>query len=235
MHGDDVLLVTGPPLGPEGSLLDRVRAERRAAARCCPRCGARSIHCAIRKAIWQIRRAHPTLSSRRGAHAQRQGRTAGTHGGARAWACRRSSTRCTARRFIRIRAGGRGPSSAGASATPPRRCDALVSVADAMTDLLVAARVAPREKFTTVYSGMEVEPFLAADEHRAARARRAGLRRRARRGRQDRAAVSSQRPRVRGARGRSESSPSDPNVRFLFVGDGLLSETIRGAGSPRGT
>ena len=25
-HGDDVLLVTGPPLGPEGSLLDRARA-----------------------------------------------------------------------------------------------------------------------------------------------------------------------------------------------------------------
>jgi len=25
-HGDDVLLITGPPLGPEGSLLDRARA-----------------------------------------------------------------------------------------------------------------------------------------------------------------------------------------------------------------
>ena len=28
------------------------------------------------------------------------------------------------------------------------------------------ARVAPREKFTTIRSGMEVEPFLRADEHR---------------------------------------------------------------------
>ena len=47
-----------------------------------------------------------------------------------------------------------------------RRCHALVSVADAMTEMLVAAGVAPREKFTTVYSGMDVEPFLQADEHR---------------------------------------------------------------------
>ncbi len=35
-----------------------------------------------------------------------------------------------------------------------------------MTDLMVEAGVAPREKFTTIYSGMEVEPFLAADRHR---------------------------------------------------------------------
>ena len=47
-----------------------------------------------------------------------------------------------------------------------RRCHALISVADAMTDLMVNAGVAPREKFTTIYSGMEVEPFLQADEHR---------------------------------------------------------------------
>ena len=48
------------------------------------------------------------------------------------------------------------------------KCHALVSVADAMTDLLVEAGVAPRERFTTIYSGMEIEPFLAADQHRDA-------------------------------------------------------------------
>ena len=47
-----------------------------------------------------------------------------------------------------------------------QRCHAMVSVADAMTDLMVAAGVAPREKFTTIYSGMEVEPFLQSGEHR---------------------------------------------------------------------
>ena len=44
-----------------------------------------------------------------------------------------------------------------------RRCHALVSVADAMTELLVDAGVAPREKFVTIRSGLEVEPLLAAD------------------------------------------------------------------------
>ena len=33
-----------------------------------------------------------------------------------------------------------------------------------MTDLLVGAGVAPREKFTTIYSGMELEPLL--ESHR---------------------------------------------------------------------
>ena len=42
----------------------------------------------------------------------------------------------------------------------------MISVADAMTDLMVDAGVAPREKFTTIYSGMDVEPFLRANEHR---------------------------------------------------------------------
>ena len=42
------------------------------------------------------------------------------------------------------------------------RCHALVSVADAMTEQLVAAGVAPAEKFVTIRSGLEVEPLLAA-------------------------------------------------------------------------
>jgi glycosyltransferase involved in cell wall biosynthesis len=46
------------------------------------------------------------------------------------------------------------------------RCHAIISVADAMTDQLVVAGVAPREKFTTIYSGMEVETFLDADAQR---------------------------------------------------------------------
>ena len=47
-----------------------------------------------------------------------------------------------------------------------RRCHHLISVADAMTDLIVAGGVAPREKFTTIYSGMEVEPLLDSARHR---------------------------------------------------------------------
>lgn len=39
----------------------------------------------------------------------------------------------------------------------------FISVADAMTDQFAAAGIAPREKFVTIYSGMEVEPFLKDD------------------------------------------------------------------------
>lgn len=41
-----------------------------------------------------------------------------------------------------------------------RRCHHMISVADAMTDLMVDAGVATRDRFTTIYSGMDVEPFL---------------------------------------------------------------------------
>lgn len=41
-----------------------------------------------------------------------------------------------------------------------RRCDGIICVADAMTRQALAARVGRPELFTTVYSGMEVEPFI---------------------------------------------------------------------------
>jgi len=53
--------------------------------------------------------------------------------------------------------------------------DLLVSVADAMTAKAVAAGVAPREKFVTIYSGMDVEPFLDAAHDRPAVRRDLGI------------------------------------------------------------
>lgn len=47
-----------------------------------------------------------------------------------------------------------------------KRCHRMLCVADAMTDLLVDANVAERERFTTVYSGMEINDYLQADQHR---------------------------------------------------------------------
>ena len=47
-----------------------------------------------------------------------------------------------------------------------KRCHRLLCVADAMTDLMVDANVAERERFTTVYSGMEIDDYLQADQHR---------------------------------------------------------------------
>lgn len=41
-----------------------------------------------------------------------------------------------------------------------KRCHRILSVADAMTDQAVYAGIAPRAKFETVYSGMRMDPFL---------------------------------------------------------------------------
>ena len=49
-----------------------------------------------------------------------------------------------------------------------RFTDRIVTVADAMIEQSVAAGVAPRERFETVYSGMEVEEFDPARFDRAA-------------------------------------------------------------------
>lgn len=49
-----------------------------------------------------------------------------------------------------------------------RNADAIVSVADAMTEQSIAARIAPRAKFSTVYSGMEIGSFTPAAQQRDA-------------------------------------------------------------------
>ena len=97
----------------------------------------------------------------------------------------------------------------------------ILSVADAMTDQAVAAGVAPREKFATVYSGMETEAFLNADQHRASMRAKLGF------GRGD--FVIGKIARLFELKGHEyvlAAAPrileAHPNVRFLFVGDGIL-------------
>ena len=150
------------------------------------------------------------------------------------WAYRRSCTPCTVRRFIRTRAGGRARVFRACERFAAERCDALVSVADAMTDLMVNAGVAPREKFTTIYSGMEVEPFLAADEHRAET--RAAL------GYRDEHVVVGKIARLFHLKGHEylvraaeQAVRSQPNLRFLLVGDGILARCDSRASAPRRT
>jgi glycosyltransferase involved in cell wall biosynthesis len=102
-----------------------------------------------------------------------------------------------------------------------RRCHALISVADAMTSQMVAARVAPREKFTTIYSGMDVEPFLAAHEHRQRARREFGF--------GDDDVVVGKIARLFHLKGHEDLIAAarlvvgrHPHLKFLFVGDGVL-------------
>lgn len=105
------------------------------------------------------------------------------------------------------------------------RCHHLISVADAMTDLMVQAGVAPREKFTTIYSGMEVEPFLRASEQRAAVRRQWGL--------AEEDLVIGKIARLAPLKGHdallrsaAEVIERDARVKFLLVGNGTLTEQI---------
>jgi glycosyltransferase involved in cell wall biosynthesis len=92
-----------------------------------------------------------------------------------------------------------------------------------MTDLMVDAKVAPREKFTTVYSGMEVEPFLEAEQHRDRVRRELGY--------SNQHVVIGKVARLFNLKGHEyviEAArrvvEANPNVRFLFIGDGILTD-----------
>ncbi len=157
LFGDKVTLITGPGLGPEGSLEERAR-----------RAGfdlriidssRRAIHPwhdwrTYRELVRMLREIKPDLLHTHSSKAGIIGRAVAgklrlpcvhtIHGAAfhygQSWLAHRiyqSLERWAA-----------------------RHTDKFISVCDAMTDQYVAARVAPREKFVTIYSGFDVEPFL---------------------------------------------------------------------------
>lgn len=164
-HGDEVLLVTGPAIGPEGSLLERARAggvpvELVPALR-------RAIHpwydpaayAALRRAI---RRFQPDVVHTHSAKAGILGRAA-------AWSLGVPAIVHTVHGapFHREQSRPARWCIAACERWAARRCHALVSVADAMTDLVVASGIAPRERCTTIRSGFEVAPFLECARWRA--------------------------------------------------------------------
>ncbi len=223
IHGDDVLLVTGPALGPEGSLLERARG-RGVPLEILPDL-RRAIHpwrdvTAYRQIKQALRAFRPDVVHTHSAKAGILGRAAafslgvpaiihGVHGAPfhdyqsrLAWRFSRDCERWAA-----------------------RRCQAFVSVADAMTDLLVNAGVAPREKFTTIYSGLEVEPFLNAPAERDAVREQLGYHRAD--------IVIGKIARLFYLKGheyviRAAKTfvRTHPEVKFLFVGDGILKDRL---------
>jgi glycosyltransferase involved in cell wall biosynthesis len=163
-HGNEVLLVAGPPLGPEGSLLERARA------------GGVPLEIidSLRRPIhpwrdpvsyWQLKK---TLRRFRPEVVHTHSGKAGLLGRAAAWSLQVPAVIHTVHGAPFHPWQGRGARRffEACERWAARRCHAMVSVADAMTELMVASGVAPREKFTTIYSGMEVEPFLQSGEHR---------------------------------------------------------------------
>lgn len=222
-YGDEVLLVTGPALGPEGDLLQQGRGGE---------VPVRYVD-SLRRAIhpgrdWQayreikrlLREFRPDVVHTHSAKAGILGRLA-------AWSLGVPAIVHT------VHGAPFGPYDPWPRRTfyracerfAARRCHALVSVADAMTDLMVGAGVAPREKFTTIYSGMEVEPFLKADEHRERVRRELGY--------EPQHIVVGKIARLFELKGHEDVITAamyldrDPNFRFLFVGDGLWRDRLQ--------
>ncbi len=218
LFGDRVTLITGPGLGPEGSLEERARkggldlriinASRRA------------IHPwrdwqTYRQLLSLLREIKPDLLHTHSSKAGIMGRAAAAklglpcvhtiHGAA--FHVGQSALAFNVYRWLERRA---------APAT-----DKFISVCDAMTDQYVQAGIAPREKFVTVYSGFDVEPFLHPP--------RPPLDVRAELGLKPDEIVIGKVARLFPLKGhefliRAAKAVVDqcPNVRFLLVGDGIL-------------
>lgn len=219
IHGDDVLLITGPSLGPEGELLGQGRGGEVPI----------SLIPSLRRAIhpWRdwisygeikrrLREFRPDVVHTHSAKGGLLGRAAATalripaivhtvHGAPfhpyQSWLARALFRQCE--KFAAA------------------RCHALVSVADAMTDLMVQAGVAPHERFTTIYSGMDVTPFLEADQHRDRVRQELGL--------APEHVVIGKIARLFHLKGHdyliraaAQVASVHPQVRFVLVGDGIL-------------
>lgn len=230
-YNDEVYLLTGPPLGPEGSLVDRARA------------GGVPLEIVpwLRRAInpWYDFQAYRHLKklirSIRPDVVHTHSAKAGILGRAVAWKLDVPAIVHTvhgapfhpyqprlARWFV-----------IACERWAAKRCHAFISVADAMTDLLVAAHVAPREKFTTIYSGMEVERFLQCSKDRPEMRQKLGYR--------EGDIVIGTIARLFHLKGHDDILaaaerliPQYPQLRFLWVGDGILrsklERTIRARG-----
>ena len=222
-HGDEVLLITGPALGPEGDLLTQGRGEqvpvsyvptlRRAIH---PWRDLRSYY-AIKNILRDFKpdvvhthSAKGGILGRMAAHALRVPAIVHTVHGAPFHPYQGRAAHELFRQCEKYATG---------------RCHRLVSVADAMTDLMVDAKVAPREMFTTIYSGMHVEPFLHANEHRDRVRTKLGF--------TNDHVVIGKIARLFHLKGHeyvvaaaARAVKVCPQLRFLFVGDGVLREWL---------
>ncbi len=230
-YGDDVLLITGPSLGPEGQLLEQGRA------------GGLNIAVidSLRRAIHPLhdRRAYQELKNKlryfRPDVVHTHSAKGGFLGRAAAWNCQVPAIVHTVhgapfhpyqRTVARI-------AFTMLERWAAKRCHHMICVADAMTDLMVNARVAPRSKFTTIYSGMDVEPFRDCKQHRDSARAELGL-----------AAdeiVFGKIARLFHLKGHEyliaaaeKVISNNPSCRFLFVGDGILRAQFEAAIAARG-
>lgn len=222
-HGDDVTLITGPAEGPEGDLFDRAKAQG-LKVELMPEL-VRAVRPgndwrAYRLLRRSIRRLRPDVVH---THSSK----AGIVGRAAAWDERVPAVVHT------IHGLPFGPSE-----TPwrnrlyvtlerwaARRCHKIVCVCDAMTEQSLAAGVGHSGLFRTVYSGMDVDAFLNPPRSRDEVRRELGLK--------DHEVAFGTVARLFERKGHDDilaAAPevlrANPDVRFVFIGDGILRDSL---------
>ena len=207
--GDRVALVTGPGLGPEGSLVGRARAggyevvELPGLVRNLRPLADRA---AMRAFADYLEAEKPDLVHTHSGKAGVLGRAAAARVRVRGEPVPAIHT-VHGPSFHRFQNPAVRAAFRAAERWAGPRTAKFISVADAMTDQYVAAGVAPREKFVTVRSGMHVEPFPRSPRP-AGRGPGAVRLRGTRRGRrEDRAAVGPQGPNLPDRRRRPAEGP----------------------------
>lgn len=219
-YSDEVTLITGPPIGPEGSLLPRARDA-----------GFRIVEIdAMRRSIhpW---REWQSLRSIQNVLGELNPDVVHTHSSKAGILGRLAANRLRIPTVHTIHGAsfhfGQHPIAFRLYQMLERRAargtDAFISVCSALTDQYVAASIAPKERFTTIYSGMEVEPFLQPPRSRDEVRRQLGLQ-------SEHVAVAkvARLFHLKGheylIRAASVIVKKHPETRFVLIGDGILRE-----------
>lgn len=223
IYGDDVILITGPSLGPEGDLLQQGRAD--------------GLNVAVLPDL--VRAIHPVrdwkaLRAIRQTLRDFKPDVVHTHSAKGGILGRQAAHDLSVPAILHTVHGApfhpyqSGPVRWFYKACEQRaaqQCDRLICVADAMTKLLVDAGVVTEQKCTTVYSGMNVDPFLWADTHRLAVRQRLGI--------SDEDVVVGKIARLFHLKGHSDLIQAaakvvqvHPNAKFLLIGDGILRDAL---------
>ncbi len=219
---DEVTLITGPAIGPEGSLIERARAHE-IDVRIVPEL-RREIH-PLRD--WQsYRHIVRLLGEIRPQIVHTHSSKAGILGRAAAYNLRIPVVHTVhGSPFHPFQSRLVYEMYRRAERWAANRCDLMIAVSDAMIDQYVAAGIAPRDKFVTVSSGMEVEPFLNPPQPRDEVRRELGF--------APEDIVVGKVARLFELKGHEyviaaaqKVVAGNPHVRFLFVGDGLLREAL---------
>ncbi len=229
--GEDVTLISGPAEGPEGDLFDRAY-QQGLKVEVMPEL-VRPIKPAVDLAAYRrlreaFRRLKPDVVHTHSSKAGIIGRVA-------AWHERVPAVVHT------IHGLPFGPSETplknrlyvGLERWAAKHCHAIVSVCDSMTEQALAAGVGRPEQFSTVYSGMDVEAFLNPPRPRDEIRKELGLagsevafgtvaRLFERKGHDDILAVA------------PEVLRQNPQVRFVFIGDGILRDRLIAETEQRG-